>query len=399
MKSIRDIYKIGRGPSSSHTMGPERASKLFRAEHPDADRFEAVLYGSLAKTGRGHGTDRIIAETFAPIPVDIVWNGDDSLVLPHPNTMDLTAFRGETKLGSLRIMSVGGGDIRIEGRPEADPPEVYAEQSFAEISAYCKKHRLRISDYVEENEGPEIWDFLYGVWNTMCDAIQDGLTSSGTLPGGLNVERKAQTLYNQRHIDEQPTTRENRLVCSYAFAVSEQNAAGGVIVTAPTCGSCATLPAVLKYMQEEKRLDDRRILRALAVAGVIGNLVKTNASISGAECGCQAEVGTACSMASAALAELFEMGIDQIEYAAEVAIEHHLGLTCDPIGGLVQIPCIERNAVAAMRAINALRIANFLTSTRKISFDMVVETMYETGRDLNHIYRETAEGGLAKLYK
>ena len=203
MKSIRDIYKIGRGPSSSHTMGPERASKLFRAEHPDADRFEAVLYGSLAKTGRGHGTDRIIAETFAPIPVDIVWNGDDSLVLPHPNTMDLTAFRGETKLGSLRIMSVGGGDIRIEGRPEADPPEVYAEQSFAEISAYCKKHRLRISDYVEENEGPEIWDFLYGVWNTMCDAIQDGLTSSGTLPGGLNVERKAQTLYNQRHIDEQ----------------------------------------------------------------------------------------------------------------------------------------------------------------------------------------------------
>ncbi len=213
------------------------------------------------------------------------------------------------------------------------------------------------------------------------------------------MERKAQYLFNQRHIDERPETRENRLVCAYAFAVSEQNAAQGTIVTAPTCGACACLPAVLKYMQEEKRLSDRQVLRALAVAGVIGNIVKTNASISGAECGCQAEIGTACSMSAAALGELFEMGIDQIEYAAEVALEHHLGLTCDPINGLVQIPCIERNAVAAMRAINAVRIANFLTETRKISFDMVVETMYQTGRDLNRIYRETAEGGLAKLYK
>ena len=233
----------------------------------------------------------------------------------------------------------------------------------------------------------------------MCAAIQEGLTHSGTLPGGLNVERKAQYLYNQRHIDERPETRENRIVCAYAFAVSEQNASQGTIVTAPTCGACSTLPAVLKYMQEEKRLPERQVLKALAVAGVIGNIVKTNASISGAECGCQAEIGTACSMASAALAELFEMGIDQIEYSAEVALEHHLGLTCDPIGGLVQIPCIERNAVAAMRAINAVRIANFLTATRKISFDMVVETMYQTGKDLNRIYRETSEGGLAKLYK
>ena len=233
----------------------------------------------------------------------------------------------------------------------------------------------------------------------MCESIREGLTHRGTLPGGLNVERKAQFLYNQRHIDERPETRENRIVCAYAFAVSEQNAGGGTVVTAPTCGACGVVPAVLKYMQEEKNLPDRAVLRALAVAGLIGNLVKENASISGAECGCQAEIGTACSMASAALAELFEMGVDQIEYAAEVALEHHLGLTCDPIGGLVQIPCIERNAVAAMRAINNLRISNFLTATRKISFDMVVETMYQTGRDLNHIYRETAEGGLAKLYK
>ncbi len=399
MKSIREIYKIGKGPSSSHTMGPEKAAKLFQAEHPEADSFVVTLYGSLAKTGRGHGTDRVLVDTLAPKPAQIVFNGDESVQLPHPNTLDFSARCAGRETGFMRVMSIGGGDIRIEGRPDVQPPEVYAEKSFAEIARRCKSQNIRISDYVEQNEGPEIWDFLLGVWGAMCAAIQEGLTQSGTLPGGLGVERKAQYLYNQRHIDERPETRENRIVCAYAFAVSEQNAAQGTVVTAPTCGACSTLPAVLKYMQEEKRIDDRQVLRALAVAGIIGNLVKTNASISGAECGCQAEIGTACSMASAALAELFEMGIDQIEYAAEVALEHHLGLTCDPIGGLVQIPCIERNAVAAMRAINAVRIANFLTATRKISFDMVVETMYQTGRDLNRIYRETAEGGLAKLYK
>ena len=251
---------------------------------------------------------------------------------------------------------------------------------------------------MEEFEGPEIWDFLLQVWTQMCESIREGLTHRGTLPGGLNVERKAQFLYNQRHIDERPETRENRIVCAYAFAVSEQNAGGGTVVTAPTCGACGVVPAVLKYMQEEKNLPDRAVLRALAVAGLIGNLVKENASISGAECGCQAEIGSACSMAAAALAELHGMELDQIEYAAEVAMEHHLGLTCDPVRGLVQIPCIERNAVAAMRAINALSLANFLTYTRKISFDVVVNTMYETGRDLFSKYRETGEGGLAKYY-
>jgi len=296
-------------------------------------------------------------------------------------------------------MSIGGGDIRIEGRPETEPPEVYSENSFAEIAAYCRSSGMRISDYVEQHEGPGIWEDLFEVWNTMCDAIREGLTSSGELPGRLHVERRAQSLYSQRHMDEQAPTRENRLVCAYAFAVSEQNACHGTIVTAPTCGSCGTLPAVLKYFQEEKHFSDRQVLKALAVAGIIGSLVKTNASISGAECGCQAEIGTACSMAAAALAELYEMGLSQIEYSAEVALEHHLGLTCDPIGGMVQIPCIERNAVAAMRAINAVRIASFLTTSRKISFDMVVETMYQTGRDLNRSYRETSEGGLARLYR
>jgi len=399
MKSIREIYKIGKGPSSSHTMGPEKAARLFKSEHPEADSFVVTLYGSLSKTGEGHGTDRVILDTLAPAPAKIVFNYDDNIELPHPNTLDLVAIKDGAKTGSMRVMSIGGGDIRIEGRDSYQPQEVYKEKNFAEIADYCKHKNIRISDYVEENEGPEIWDFLFDVWQTMTNAIQEGLTRNGILPGGLNVERKAQYLYHQRHIDERPETREDRIVCAYAFAVSEQNADLGTIVTAPTCGACSTLPAVLKYMQDEKRLDDRQVLRALAVAGVIGNIVKTNASVSGAECGCQAEIGTACSMASAALAELFEMGIDQIEYAAEVALEHHLGLTCDPICGLVQIPCIERNAVAAMRAINAVRIANFLTATRKISFDMVVETMYQTGKDLNHIYRETSEGGLAKLYK
>ena len=399
MKSIRDVYKIGKGPSSSHTMGPERAARLFLSKYPDAETYRVVLYGSLSKTGRGHGTDRVLYEVLGRERTEVVFSEETPHSLPHPNTLDFFACREGKPYATMRVASIGGGDIRIEGRSELEAPEVYREKSFAEIADYCKTHNLRISDYVEQNEGPEIWDFLFEVWHAMCAAIQEGLTHSGTLPGGLNVERKAQYLYNQRHIDERPETRENRIVCAYAFAVSEQNASQGTIVTAPTCGACSTLPAVLKYMQEEKRLPERQVLKALAVAGVIGNIVKTNASISGAECGCQAEIGTACSMASAALAELFEMGIDQIEYSAEVALEHHLGLTCDPIGGLVQIPCIERNAVAAMRAINAVRIANFLTATRKISFDMVVETMYQTGKDLNRIYRETSEGGLAKLYK
>ena len=400
MKSIRDIYKAGRGPSSSHTMGPERACNIVRAEQPHAAAYRAVLYGSLAKTGAGHGTDRIIRETFAPLPCEVLFDMEASDP-KHPNTMDLAALDANGDVcARLRIYSVGGGDIEIAGRALPDEaPDIYIHSTFSQIAEYCKAENLRLSEYVEKFEGPEIWDFLLGVWKQMCAAIREGLTHSGVLPGGLNVERKAQFLYNQRHIDERPETRENRIVCAYAFAVSEQNAGGGTVVTAPTCGACGVVPAVLKYMQEEKNLPDRTVLKALAVAGLIGNLVKKNASISGAECGCQAEIGTACSMASAALAELFEMGIDQVEYAAEVALEHHLGLTCDPIGGLVQIPCIERNAVAAIRAINAVRIPNFLTSTRKISLHMVVETMYETGRDLNHLYRETAEGGLAKLNK
>jgi L-serine dehydratase len=399
MKSLKLLYKIGSGPSSSHTIAPEKAARIFKGENPEAERFKVILYGSLAKTGKGHMTDEAILRSFAPKPCAVEFLPSPDFELKHPNTMDFFAYTAAQQIATARVVSVGGGEIAIEGQAVNSASDVYPENSFTEISKICKARNSRLSDYVEQCEGLEIWDYLYVIWDAMKRSIDDGLSVSGTLRGGLGVERKAQFLYNQRHIDESPETRENRTVCAYAFAVGEQNAAGGTIVTAPTCGASGVLPAALKYMQEKKHLSDELILKALAVGGLIGNLVKHNASISGAECGCQAEIGTGCAMASAALAELFEMGIDQIEYAAEVALEHHLGLTCDPIGGFVQIPCIERNAVAAMRAINALSLANFLSGTRKISFDLVVQTMLETGLDMSSGYRETSEGGLAKLYK
>lgn len=397
MQSLRELYKIGRGPSSSHTMGPERAVKILKNQFNEADFFKVVLYGSLALTGLGHGTDRIIRETFLPIKCEIVFDKISSCDV-HPNTMDIYAYKNDTLLGKKRVYSVGGGTIAFENETICSLPEIYPHNSYTEIAEYCAKKNIRIWQYVKEFEGEDIFDYLAKVWEMMKNSIRLGLTTTGVLPGGLNTQRRAQILYNQRHIDESAQTQENRLVCSYAFAVSEQNASGGEIVTAPTCGSCGVVPSVLMYYQEKKGFDDDKIIKALATGGIVGNLIKKNASISGAECGCQAEIGSACSMASAALAELFEMGLGQIEYAAEVAMEHHLGLTCDPIGGLVQIPCIERNAVAAMRAINALSLANFLTDSRKISLDMVIKVMYETGKHLLSDYRETSSGGLAKYY-
>ena len=399
MKSVRNIFKIGVGPSSSHTMGPSFAAKRFRQSYPEADRVKATLYGSLSKTGKGHGTDRAVLDALSEVEAEVVFNNDDSLTLLHPNTIEFIGYKQGDEIGRMTVLSIGGGEIRVVGESTSEEKELYEEESFTEIAKICKERNIRLSDYVFEHEDANFKSFLGDVWHTMQAAIREGLTHTGILPGGLEVNRKAQRLYNQRHIDESPQTRENRLVCAYAFAVSEQNADCGLIVTAPTCGSCGVLPAVLKYMQDKNSFSDQDVVRALAVAGLIGNLVATNASVSGAECGCQAEVGTACSMAAAALAELFEMGIDQIEYAAEISLEHHLGLTCDPVCGLVQIPCIERNAVAAMRAINSLSLANFLSDSRKISFDLVVDTMYQTGIDLSHIYRETSEGGLAKLYR
>lgn len=397
MQSLRKLYKIGIGPSSSHTMGPQYAAEYVNEHYPDATSVKVILYGSLALTGEGHGTDKALASTLNA-PNEIVLNTEETN-LPHPNTLDFIIYKGDEIADTVRAMSIGGGEIRIEGQPSVTAPEVYPQKNFEEIKDYCLMHHLRLSDYAAKYEGEDIFPFLKSIWDRMKLTIREGLSQEGILPGGLEVERKAKYLYAQRHMDETPETRENRLVCSYAFAASEQNAGGGMITTAPTCGASGVLPAVLYYMQEKKGFTDFEIAKALAAAGIIGNVVKQNASISGAEAGCQAEIGTACCMAAAALAELHFMDLDQIEYAAENAMEHYLGLTCDPVCGLVQIPCIERNAVAAMRAINALSLANFLTSTRKVKFDTVVNTMYQTGKDLMNKYRETSEGGLAIHYE
>jgi len=400
MKSIREIYKIGKGPSSSHTMGPERAAQFFKKKHPDADAYRVILYGSLSKTGVGHGTDRVLREVLSPLPTEIVFSKEELPKSAHPNTMDFIAIKGGTEVDKVRVESIGGGDIRIPGqRGAADSDEVYIEHSFAEIADFCKWRYIHtLSEYVELNEGPEIWDFLMDVWLTMKKAIDEGLSTTGVLPGGLNVQRKAKYLYEQDPQVDEPGLKEFQMIAAFAYAVAEQNADNGTVVTAPTCGACGVVPAVLKYAQVTKGFTDEQIIRGLATAGIIGNLTKQNASISGAECGCQAEIGTACSMAAAALAELYQQDLDQVEYAAEVAMEHHLGLTCDPICGLVQIPCIERNAVAAVRAMNACNLSYFLTGSRNISYDMVCRAMKETGVNLDHRFRETSEGGLAKLY-
>lgn len=395
MQSLKELYRIGKGPSSSHTIGPENACLLFLKENPTADFFKAELFGSLAKTGDGHGTAEIIRTVLKN--VDILLNEQEQ-DLRHPNTLDLYAYNNGEQIAYMRVYSVGGGAIEIEGRDNI-APEVYPLESFEEIKAYCEKKGIRLSDYAFECEGEEIKDYLLKVWQTMQNAFREGVKAEGVLPGGLWVERKAKVLYSQEIKNESAEGRENRLVCAYAFAVSEENAGGGRIVTAPTCGACGVLPAVLIYHAEKHGYSDEEVVKALAAAGIVGNLIKTNASISGAECGCQAEIGSACCMAAAGLAELLKLDLSQQEYAAEIAMEHHLGLTCDPIAGLVQIPCIERNAVAAMRAINAVSLATFLSGSRKISFDLVVKTMYETGKDMSLRYRETAEGGLAKLYK
>ncbi len=396
MESIRELYKIGRGPSSSHTIGPERACKRFRDENADADAFNAILYGSLAKTGKGHGTDVVIKKTFAPTKCEVIFDeveGD----IAHPNTFDLIAYKGRSELRRARVYSVGGGSIKFDGESEKAREKRYEHCTFDEIAGYCRENDIKLWEYVFEHEDGEFEQYLAQIWRTMKDAIIKGLNDDGILPGGLNVKKKARELFNNQHINESPEIRENRIVCSYAFAVSEQNASGEYVVTAPTCGAAGVLPAVLYYQQKRRNFTDAQILRALATAGLVGNLIRTNASISGAECGCQAEIGSACAMAAAALAELFELSIDKIEYAAEIAIEHHLGLTCDPICGLVQIPCIERNAVAAMRAINAVNLSSFLWDSRKISFDKIIKTMKETGRDMRVSYKETSEAGLAKI--
>ena len=396
MKSITGVYKIGNGPSSSHTVGPYHAAQVFGARYPDADRYEVTLYGSLAFTGEGHGTEKAIR---TGLPGAQVVFDREATDLPHPNTMRFKAFKGGQEIASLRVFSIGGGSIRIENESSDDDKEVYPQKNFTEILNLCKRESRSLIDFIYSREGDGLRGYLKTVWRAMQDSVERGLAAEGILPGGLGVVRKAKSLYETRCYNESSDVTMNRIIASYAYAVSEENAAENVVVTAPTCGSCGVIPSLMYYMQHDRGFPENEILDALAVAGLFGNVIRTNASISGAECGCQAEIGSACSMAAAAVATLYGLGIDQVEYAAEIAMEHNLGLTCDPVGGLVQIPCIERNAVAAMRALSSVNLSRFLYATRKVSFDEIVTTMYRTGLDMNEKYRETSHGGLAQMYR
>ena len=398
MKSIRELYRIGIGPSSSHTMGPQRAAKQFLERHSNAARFEVTLYGSLAATGKGHMTDSAILNVLnTQAPTEIIW--EPHVFLPfHPNGMKFCAFTAEGECAEQwTVYSVGGGALAEEGDSLNDTPEVYEMSTMCNILDWCERTGHGFWEYVEICEGKEIWDYLAEVWNVMKAAIQRGLDAEGVLPGPLNLRRKAYSYYIKAR-GYKDSLHSRGLVFSYALAVAEENASCGKIVTAPTCGSCGVVPAVLYHLQKSRDFSDVRILRALATAGLVGNIVKHNASISGAEAGCQAEVGVACSMAAATASQLFGGSPAQIEYAAEMGLEHHLGMTCDPVCGLVQIPCIERNAYAAARALDSNIYSAFTDGHHRVSFDHVVEVMKQTGHDLPSLYKETGEGGLAKDY-
>ena len=400
MKSIKELYRIGTGPSSSHTMGPRKAAEMFVTRHPDAAKFKVTLYGSLAATGNGHMTDVAIIDTLEPTaPVEIIWQ--PKVFLPfHPNGMTFAAFDTDDKLiENWTVYSIGGGALAENSdTPSIESRDVYGMNSMTEILEWCERSGKGYWEYVKECEDSDIWDYLNEVWKTMIDSIRRGLEEEGVLPGPLNLRRKASTYYI-RATGYKQSLQSRGLVFAYALAVSEENASGGKIVTAPTCGSCGVMPAVLYHLYKSRDFSDIRILRALATAGLVGNIVKFNASISGAEVGCQGEVGVACAMASAAANQLFGGSPAQIEYAAEMGLEHHLGMTCDPVCGLVQIPCIERNAYAAARALDANLYSSFTDGMHRVSFDKVVQVMKQTGHDLPSLYKETSEGGLAKDYE
>lgn len=399
MKSIKELYRIGIGPSSSHTMGPRKAAEIFCARQPEASSFVVTLYGSLAATGKGHLTDKAIIDVLEPIaPVTIDWQ--PKVFLPyHPNGMTFRAY-GDDKslLEEWTVFSVGGGALEEEGNDTIKSPEIYEFGNITDIMKWCRTNGRNFWEYVEEREGEDIWKYLGEVWRVMREAVERGIQAEGVLPGPLHLQRKAVT-YNIKASGYTASLHSRGLVFSYALAVSEENAAGGLIVTAPTCGSCGVVPGVLYHLWKSRNFSEIRMLRALATAGLIGNIAKHKASISGAEAGCQAEVGVACAMASAAATQLFGGSPKQIEYAAEMGLEHHLGLTCDPICGLVQVPCIERNAYAAARAMDCNIFSTFTDGSHLVSYDRILEVMMQTGKDIPSIYRETSEGGLAKDYQ
>ena len=417
MKTIREIYRIGYGPSSSHTMGPRKAAEIFQEHYPAATKYQAHLYGSLSATGKGHLTDAAIIDVIPS--VEIVWH--DEFLPFHPNGMRFCAWDGAGQLlGEWTAYSVGGGALEedpaglrllgesapqksadFSGTPQANGDKaesIYPLTRLSDIKDYCDKMGWDYWEYVEHYEGKEIWEYLREVWQVMRDAVERGLDYEGVLPGPLHLRRKAASYYI-KVAAYKDNLRTRGLVFSYALAVSEENASGGKIVTAPTCGSCGVLPAVLYHTWRSRDFSETRILHALATAGLIGNVVKENASISGAEVGCQGEVGVACAMASAAVNQLFGGTLAQIEYAAEMGLEHHLGMTCDPVCGLVQIPCIERNAFAAARALDSNMYAAFSDGTHNVTFDRVVEVMKQTGHDLPSLYKETSQGGLAATHE
>lgn len=399
MESIRQIYKIGLGPSSSHTMGPRKAAITFAERTRErASHYRVTLYGALAATGRGHLTDQAIISALSPsAPVEIIWQPD--IVLPfHTNGMKFEALDiNHNKIDEWTVYSVGGGDIVEEGQPRTVGESIYPLTKIKNIQAECEKNGTSYWEYVDKYEGSSIWEYLHKVWNVMKAAVERGIEAEGVLPGGLGVRRKAVSYYV--HAEGYSQSLKSRgLVYAYALAVSEENAAGGEIVTAPTCGSCGIVPAVLYHLHKSKGFSEQRILRALATAGLFGNVVKHNASVSGAEVGCQGEVGVACAMAAAAASQLFGGTVAQIEYSAEMGLEHHLGLTCDPVCGLVQIPCIERNAYAAARALDANLYAAFSDGRHSVDFDRIVEVMKQTGHDIPSLYKETAMGGLAAIH-
>lgn len=393
MQTIKKIYKSGYGPSSSHTIGPGAAASRFRDEHPEASGFRVTLYGSLAATGKGHCTDRAVEKALAPRSAEIIWQPE--VFLPrHPNGMRFESMDADGRIiADWLVYSTGGGEINDFTHPETQPA-VYPHKSMNEILDWCHETGKSLWEYAFEYESDTLFAYLSDVWETMNESISRGLDNEGILPGGLKLARKA-SAYHVKSRSFSGSLKTKTLVFSYALAVSEENAAGGWVVTAPTCGSCGVMPAVLKYMKDRFDFSDRKITRALATGGLIGNLVKRNASISGAEVGCQGEIGTACAMAAAAMTQLLGGSPAQIEYAAEIGLEHHLGLTCDPIAGLVQIPCIERNAFASARAMNAATFALLSDGQHLVSFDKIVRTMKQTGQDLPSIYRETSAGGLA----
>ena len=399
MKSIKDVFKIGKGPSSSHTMGPFKAVTNYVENHPDAKKLHVTLYGSLAATGKGHLTDWACEDAFRSGKVTIEWQPKENLPM-HPNGMIVGVHEDDGSVSDpWTYYSIGGGDIVcIENPIHVDGGgDVYELTTMKEIMDWCNVNGKSYWEYVEECEGhdSEVWQHLETVWKVMRDAVERGIDQEGALPGPLNIRRKASSYFIKAE-GYSDVLRTRGLIFAYALAVSEENACGGTIVTGPTCGSCGVLPSVLFHMQKFYNFSNQRIYRALATAGLVGTIVKHNASVSGAEVGCQGEVGVACAMAAAAATQLMGGSPSQIEYAAEMGLEHHLGLTCDPVCGLVQIPCIERNAYAAARAFDAAIYSMYTDGRHRVSFDKVVKVMKETGKDLPSLYKETSEGGLAK---